>query len=395
MVKKYLPLLVLLTVLISIKPVYAEQTNVLPEMLVSDGTKIEVNSLIYGNKTYYGGTTGNFTIYNYPGDEILGFDEDSLITDSTCFSNIIFICFALKKGVLGDSAYTDRAVSLLKSKTYVHNEVVLETPVLFMHSKVLVGDAYFPDYSNFAFWGKGLAIQKGDPNGGTDLGATWQLGNYALNPDAKIAWSGDEMAKYVKHIGDLNNKSTLISSTNDDDYSVTNPEIWTLDNSSTSNSITATAANDGVYPEGRVWRVEKSTGSDITKNLNLNANITYRNKGTIIVNGDLNVAAGVKIKAYSEDSKLGIIVLGNVTLGGNNDIEAKIFCLGDPTDLDAVESGNFETTGNNINIYGSVVARSFSIDNSNIRFFFDQSVNNMPPGFNYLDMPTSKETGNN
>lgn len=83
-----------------------------------------------------------------------------------------------------------------------------------------------------------------------------------------------------------------------------------------------------------------------------------------------------------------IVSEGNCAFGGNNQIQSFVLCKNSLTTLNG---------GDNLDLKGAFVARSFNIDSAsdNIRFFYDYNTGDkVPPGFRYLNIPSPKEVGN-
>lgn len=385
---KYLKVILLGTILSFVWCVFAHaETSKLPDMLVGQ-TTVDVEGI-----NYYGGMAGNFAVYNAnkPSDEyglessMLGLSGEcqgifTLTTPSTCFLFGNYLGGALA------SNFAQMPGRLLTSRTSVTvggmESELLETPALFYGQKIVSGDTSTGvPLSNFAYWGRNLAQSSGTLN--SDAGATWSLNHYTINNSSQSAWNdateadlSSEFNKFVDKITALEGNGTVISAPTE----LTAGFPLYLQNDSPS-SILMGGMNEEKYPEGKVWVIN----TDVT----ISSSFEYSGLGTIIIanGGNLTINNGVNIIPVTPSvDKLGIIAYGNITLGGNNKIQAMAFTKGD-----------FDATGaTNIEWKGSIVANHFIVTGSaNVRFFYDyNSVDKVPPGFRYLNLPASKETGN-
>ncbi len=123
---------------------------------------------------------------------------------------------------------------------------------------------------------------------------------------------------------------------------------------------------------------EKIVYSDIkSTGINGTSTITLKCFRTI---GATTLDSTAIIRVYSSS--------GNCAFKGNNTIQATTFCKNSLVTLNGAD---------NIQMTGSFVAKSFSIDSvsDNIRFFYDYNTGDkIPPGFKYLNIPSPKEVGN-
>ncbi|MCL5410319.1 MAG: LamG domain-containing protein [Patescibacteria group bacterium] len=292
-------------------------------------------------------------------NELLGFEKDQL---KKCADNGLVVnpvrCFTLNANSSG--------IKVMTGRTYVSGVPITEVAALMYPSKMIAGDAY-GSLDNFAFWGRSLHQNTSTP--ASD--AAYKIG-YAINDNAQAKWGGAEFNKNDAKIATLKNEAPLLNTSIGADGS------WylqkTTTNPGTPDNLIGTSPGDSAkYPEGKVWYVN---GSGLT----INNNIMYSGKGTIIINGDLNIADGVSIKPLTSQDRLGFIVLGsgNVTTANNNKIRAAIYC-----------KNIINVNGSNSDFTGSFVANAFGgLGGSNIRFYYDYDFDNAwPPGFRYLNMP--------
>ena len=312
----------------------------------------------------------DLSMYDNGGYDLFGFDNTSL-TD--CITGALlggtYHCFV--------SNSTNRNVKVMSSRTYVNSgnnqTAVMEMASLYYPPKSMIaGDAYLGnmDPNNFSYWGRNLVQSS---TGDSGAGSFWGVNDYAINPEAQASFSGVEYGKYKEKIIELTGEASTAT-----DLS---PSPWYLQ---TSHSSIGTNGINNSYPQGKIWKYPQNPG-----NLTISSSKQFSGKGTIIVRGNLTIDAGVNIEPADADSILGLIVLGNVTIGGNNTINASIFAA--KNDL---TGGNISFSGNNVDLIGSFVAKNFTnIDSaSNIRFYYDKKLNaSWPPGFGYLDMPQPKE----
>lgn len=366
MKNKYIKIFLSIFITISVAPCFAlAASDKLPEMMVGQ-TKV-----VQGTSTYYGGEAGSQAIYNYApagntnssGDNtFLGFDQTKL---ATCYSGLVITAVnALTGYCFGLEARGSSPIDLMVSRTYIDSMPATEVAALFYSPKpIIVGDSYMgaDGLSNFAYWGKHLAISSGSV---ANTDAYWGVGNYTMNKDAQASLV-DGSAEYKKYIDKIN-----IMKGEAKDPGAIISAIWGHDWYMQGSNIGAFPNDEkDKYPEGKVWVVDS---------LDMYENITYRGNGTIIVEHDLNILTGVSIKAETKNDHLGFIVLGNVKVNNGCDVQASIFT-----------NKNIKMNGDNTTMTGSFVAQKFDgMNRSNLRFYYDYNFSeSWPPGFRYLNMP--------
>ena len=336
----------------------------LPEPIVGDVTVTDSQT---GNHRY-GGFTGNEAIFNYdPSEPLLGFDSGGLMS---CY---LLGIEEVNKNINNPYCYRlnqTGVMNILTGQTYLNGMAATETAALLWPGNSIVGDAYSNSsyLNNFAFYGRNLNQSRSPNPPGT--GYTWGTGSYTLNKEAQASYDGSQRAYFDSRITLLNGEGQQISVAN-----LTNATSWRLQNGSTviDQNNTASAAS---YPEGKVWSVEPG-------NVILARTITYHDKGTIIINGDLTLNPDVSIVPQSNNDFLGIIVKGKLTFSGRNKAQMANFT-----------TGNIIISANYVDAIGSYAAQNFSVNNrSGIRFYYDFRLDSFwPPGFRYFNMPTTKNT---
>ncbi len=347
-------------------------TNILP-LNVNAGPTVQMS--------FYGGFTGNETVYNSlksagqnngsSTDELFGFRNTELVN---CINNALVgvvrpytSCF--------QSNSSNSSIRVVSSRTSVANKPVIETAVLFYPAKMVTGDVYGSGLNNFAFWGRNLHQQSGAGDPGSD--ATWRAGGYTLNPNAQSTLSGAEFDKNSNKINALKGEAPVANAdtgTRSDWYLQTPTEPAPT---TTTMMDDITNADASKFPEGKVWNTLPGT---LTVR---SVDKKYHGRGTIIVNGDLIINNGIDILPATSADRLGFIVTGSVRILGNNKIQASIYC---PNSSITASSGNVE-------LIGSFVANAFTISAANARFYYDYALDSAwPPGFRFLNMPHPVET---
>lgn len=344
----------------------SETHNLLPEIMISS-LKAEQSG---GANIVYSGMSASEVILNYdPNPPLLGFDFENLTGGCSGFPAIFTsICFTLTSDIVASrmNSLTEINENFTGSATDYVKKYELAA---LLWPNTMVGDVYANrDLSNFALYGRNLSLSLYNSYINNP---TWNVANYSLNPQAQSSYSQDQQTYYNNRIKVLRTEAQTISTLS----GVTN---WYLQTPGSNISTYQTGGN--VYPEGKVWTY--GTGST---NLTLSNTITYSGKGTLIVYGNLILANNAKVLPIAETNEnlLGIIVTGNVTIQGNNKIEAPIFA-----------NGSITVSGNNATMIGSYVASDFVINNkSGVRFFYDYRLDSgWPPGFRYFNMPTAKNS---
>lgn len=305
--------------------------------------------------------------------DLFGFDKENLMrcVNGLIISKIFSSCFIKNMD-------TDN-IQVMTSRTYYNGAPGTEVAtLLYPSNSLIVGDANLggSDPNNFAYWGRHLAISS---NGSTSPESYWGISGYTMNPDAQATLSGAEYDKFSEKIKILEGEATKLST-------ATNllTGNWYLQTSQNTMYIPDSVAGAGQskYPEGRVWRqspfIMEAGGPGAL--IKIGGSVTYHDKGTIIIPGDLTIQDDTILKPVSgQNDRLGIIVTGNVTIGRNCDVQASIF-----------SKETISMAGSNTTMRGSFVAKNFNIPatSTNLRFYYDYNLNDAwPPGFRYLNMP--------
>jgi hypothetical protein len=260
----------------------------------------------------------------------------------------------------------------MNSRTSLNGAEGIEVAALFWPENSLQGDAYSSGnyLDNFAFYGNNLNKSKADSFSGNYY--SWGVKNYEFNPEAQSYYNFNESKAYNNRIAQLRTEAQSIGSE-------AGGTGWYLQ---AKNAASFNLSNDGIgsSPEGKVWLYNGALS------IAANRTITFHGKGTLIVNGNLTLGSGVNIKLQdpnSDSEMLGIIVLGDVSVGAYSNIRAPIFATRAMT-----------ITGNNVSLYGSYVATNFNATGRRgVRFYYDNHLDSVwPPGFRYFNMPTAKNS---
>lgn len=340
----------------------------LPDMMVGQTT------VTSGGIDFYGGMGGNFAVYNYNAGDNYGFRKENLELGKTCQGDLgtvppaINPCFDLGNLVnVNPYTFLSSPGKLLTSRTKIKagstEKIVLETPALYYGQNVILGDAYIGSgLTNFEYWGKNLGLSKD----AAKPDSFWGVGGYQMNQDAQAKLSGSEYVKFASKIDRATGEATPTGA-------IAGASNLFLE----ANDINIAPNSSGIYPEGKVWKV------DGAGNLTITSDVTYSGKGTIIVPGDLTINSGKDITAFDDNGRLGFIVKGSVTIKGNNEIEAAILSY-----------SNINVNGNTVTLTGSFAAKDFPnlSSRSNIIFKYDYGFDTAwPPIFGDLIMPSAKE----
>jgi hypothetical protein len=284
------------------------ETNQLPEMMVGQA------SAVVDGKTFYGGMTGNYAVYNSDTTTSYGFRIARLTLlpgANPCLENPTPLCFIFGTGPLGEGSTGNS--KLMTSRTTVDAgdgqgaKTLYELPALFLGINTIVGDVFGPiDYSKFSFWGNNISITS-DTTAGNASDASWNLKNYPINSGSQSAWvktdgtNTDAFNQYYDKVKKLADNATTISSS-DITTIIGGHDIYLQQSKINGGGV----AESALYPEGKTWVVDGD--------LVLNSTVTYHGKGTIIVKGNITVGSGVKIIPALSDpnaNKLGIMSITN------------------------------------------------------------------------------------
>ncbi len=297
-------LLVLLTVVLQ-PGIIRAANNSLPDVMFGS-TKLTQNG-----KNYFGGVTGNYAVLNNSSSPDFGFrnDQKCVKSDGTLVIQSITSpkCFVLTS--------SNSAVNLLTSRSFIRigtndEQAIYELPALYFSKSTIAGDVFGNiDYSKFSFWGN---------NTSTSGDSAWTTSGYAMNPKSQSSWldsSGSGTTAYNSYYAKIRAMA--------DNGKVFSPADTTYLNSSTDIHIylqskdiaSSSSANDetNLYPEGKTWIVDATsynptTNGDLSiSNTSGKRKITYHGIGTILVKGNVDVAANVEIMPATDKDKLGII----------------------------------------------------------------------------------------
>ena len=345
--------------------------NKLPDVMVGQ-TKVITGSGA-DTKNYYGGMTGNEAIKNYDPNfsELTGFNKSYLVpptTSKTCYLmqlTQITECFKITPA--------SNILKLMTSRTYFNGNPGLETAVLFYPSAIIIGDVYSQlyNFSGFDFFGRNLyKSEDGDPDYSN---ATWDEPNYVFNTEAQSSFSGEQQDYYRDQIELLKGEADHNAANASEIVSYNN---WYLQNGRFTNS---SAGGAEYFPEGKTWYIQPAGG---VLRFDPDETYIYHGKGTLIVEGDVEIPNGTRILSDEiAGGSLGIIASGSINFEGNNQVRAAIF---------SEARVNIRDPANNVEVMGSVVAKNFLIQKPRIgiRFFYDFNLeDNWPPGFRYFQMP--------
>lgn len=350
----------------------------LPELLFGS-TKITQNI------NYYGGQSGNLAVLNFYTDLRLGFEKSKL--DACKFDYTLPStpeCFALVYDPVSSNTF---GVGLMTSHTSVNDSPLLETAALYYPRITALGDVYSGgsnSFSDFAFWGRHLG-QSASALGNNISGLLWKTEDYKLNELAQSSWfkpssttDESEIIKLYQTKIDLLkleaeeiNAGTLANSQ------------WYLQNKAIDFSVPSTDID--LSSEGKIWRLPKDSYNFSNKT------ITYHGRGTIIIDKDGGGKGDITFNNVElipdpadADSRLGIIVDGDVNIKGKSKIQAAIF---------STEKININQ-GENLSLIGSFAAKEFSAPSASgiTRFTYDYNLSkNFPPGFRSLILPRGEE----
>jgi hypothetical protein len=367
MIKTLLNLIFVSLMVFMVPSFVLAETTALPEVMVGQAKVIfptEPGIIVFG------GMTGNEAVINYEPNINLGFKKDFMVNSATgsppgCWDMNLALapatCFSL------DPLTT--SIKTLNSRTSIDGVDKLEVATLLYPANIIIGDAYTDGnyLNNFAFYGRNLNQSSRSSVPGDFY--TWELKNYALNPQAQASFSNEQRAYYNNRVNIIRGEGQEAS-----EGSVrNNHNLWYLQGKS---NLSDNNSEADIYPEGKIWTI--GSGSD--GQVNLAGEYRYRGVGTLVVDGNLVVSGGSSILA-SGQSSLGIIVTGNLTIRGNVRLNSTIFCL-----------GTISVMGNAVDLQGSYVASNFSIANTrkNVMFRYDYKYDEgWPPGFRYFSMPTA------
>ena len=359
------------------------EISILPDMMVGQASVTDTNQ-----KTSYGGMTGNYAILNGDPQSDYGFNLSKLqITGAvnTCLQSTSSpLCFYL--GIGADGSGSAGVNKLMVSRTMIDtgsgDEFIYALPALYGGFTNVYGDTYGAkaDYSNFVYWGRALAQAKDGAVSGNQ-GEMWGTSNYNIDPKSYACWDGDN--------GDDNATVAKINVLKGEGKRINTGTMpvaaWMLNRSSLSS---VNQSEEALYPEGGIWSYGTSGSGDLA----INDDVKYKGVGTIIVTGNLNIKAGVKIEAYDRKiDSLGFVVFGNVTVNSGSVVEAPIMAI-----KSSPGEGNIEIK-NNAKLLGYYVANTFTSFNSksNILIKYDAKLDSLqPPGFRSISGIKASETGN-
>jgi len=252
------------------------------------------------------------------------------------------------------------------------NPIPFPTECYQFFSNMVAGDVYTKDgyLKNFAFYGNDLNLYNRDPG----YGSMWNIPNYVFNPQAQSSFSDEQKNEYLRKITLYKNEAQSASANQ------LNYPTYQLQGK---RNLADPTDQEASMPEGKIWQVNPSgSGNSVTIATGAHK---YEGKGTIIINGNLKIEKNANIDPVDKSSDiLGIIVLGNLEVGGDNQITAPIFVLND-----------FTIANKNVKMTGSFIANKFNIasDLTRVRLYYYDNLDRFwPPGFRLFNMPTAKNS---
>ncbi len=280
----------------------------LPQIMVGQVTMTQKINTI-SSKVSYGGFMGNEVILNYNKDTSAGFDSDQSAGTglAKCLNSDlkrIPACFYLS---LKPSS---TAVKLMRSRTKINGEYVIEAATLLYGSKIVMGDVYSgsSDINNFAFWGKNVTTSNSSMSSSD---AALKISGYSINNESQSAWidANNNDAVGITLFGEK------INSLKSNGTTIPGDVLSQFKNNNKTLNIYLQAANDSlikdtflgeknIYPDGKVWVVD----GDLV--FGENDVINYFGVGTIIIKGNLTVGKGTKIVPANDGvDQLGFMVM--------------------------------------------------------------------------------------
>jgi hypothetical protein len=332
-----------------------------------------------GWPTLFGGKAtlqqGSTTFYSTE-----GFDTDNLHTsrtkvlvaaDNSSFAGDCLLLSpthpvdCLEDGVFGSDNYYKISANahpntqVYSGKLSVNGQSVDQESVLVYAGKQVVGDIYSKSqnaFNGFTSYGDYLGLNNPSVN------STWKLSGYNIDPNSLLYWDN---SNFLHNSNMKKNVSRLESF-------ATKTGTSSLNVSSFSLYGTGPLSSSTMNPEGRVWSVDGP--------LALSGTTNFTGKGTIIVNGDLNITGNVTADA---SSSLGLIVLGNINMTGSSMLNLKAVMF----------SPNTVVISRPISFTGAIVANKFNITAHTAMIRYDKDlVGNPPPGINYFMTPAVNES---
>lgn len=297
------------------------------------------------------------------GYDNFGFDKNFLID---CVNGILlgggYRCF------VSNTAGT--TIKVMTSRTYVKGvfdtRAVLELSTLhYNKAPIVTGDVYLGSggLDSLEYWGRNLA-----QGNGTFGNAFWNISG-SPSGNSQSSMSGSPFVDFKDKINQLKSEARTLSSNPTSTAHLQSSNIELPPNGLT------TFDDSNKYPEGKIWYKNSNTTL---------GNVTYHGKGTIIVQGNLNINGD--IEPADNNSRLGIIVIGGtVTIAGNKTVRASILSV-----KNGAVGGGITFGGNNTSIIGSLVAEgNVGMTNRvNIRITYDRLLDSYwPPGFRTLNIP--------
>ena len=278
--------------------------NSLPDVMFGS------TKLMQSGKTYFGGVTGNYAVLNNSSSPDFGFrnDQKCVKSDGTLVIQSITSpkCFVLSS--------SNSAVNLLTSRSYVRigtndEQAIYELPALYFSKSTIAGDVFGNiDYTKFSFWGNSTSTS-GD--------SAWTTSGYTINPKSQSSWldsSGSGTTAYNSYYAKIramadNGKILTIADTT---YLNNNNNIDIyLQRFNLADSASVDEAK--LNPEGKTWIVDSTSYASGVSDLAIGKattgtrKIIYHGVGTILVKGNVDVAANVEIVPATDKDKLGII----------------------------------------------------------------------------------------
>lgn len=330
------------------------------------------------SRTYYGALIGGESVFNYLNDngqtlsvattgsnpygyEPFGFEQTTL---NQCLLGII-VGTSPSRCFVPNSQ--ENNVEVMNSRTYSGYQTIETAVLLYPQKSLIAGNAHLgaANLDNFAYWGRNIVSTEGSTFGSE---AFISIGGYKTSTasQATLDTSSVEYQNYLDKTNILFGEGKSVPANG------LSGTVWGLQAKDQFNS---TLKDDApIFPDGKVWKIS----GDV--NIAPNTTITYNGIGTVIIDGNLSIGSGVKIRSLNSGDRLGIIVINShdVSFGGGNTIDLALF-----------DDGIVTIGGSNSEFIGSFVGRDFNFGGgSNNRFYYDKNLDDgWPPGFRDLNMP--------
>lgn len=271
-----------------------------------------------------------------------------------------------------DPAYANDQVLTWNLKTEAVSDIKRSQIVYFKllpHPILINGDIYSgKNIENLSLTSGSVASANGVIN---VSGTNYKIGSYSNNDWQRIITIVTQTKDRLQ-----NERSTALNGFN----TITN-NTWVLD--STDNNYPWGESSNN-YPDGRVWFVNGDlTLGEFPNLFQPLGTTTFQGKGTIIVNGNVNIRNNIQYSS-AINSSLGIIATGDINIEQANNLVGYYFTPGTVN----IDRGANRNLNYNVNITAGNIIFS---GNSQLTINPDKNSNNPPPGFQKLIMPTYSE----